>query len=294
MIGPLELLPQASVGSRGVFLSDLVTNRTGQIVPPVLLGASPAIGRTVFLSRLQVNELLERKAPELACTNWGGTERIRIVRAARVVNEPLLKEMLTSSLQKDEVKDRGELELRFTRPWANILVPDEPLSIKLVELPASGISSSFVCRFELIVGSETIGTYQQPVHATIWKEIYVAHSLLTRGQLLRDADVALEKRDILNNRDYLVTIPLDDPYLELRENVPAGTQLTSRQLRLRAIIKRGRQVDAMFQDDSLTIAVKAEALEDGVPGQIVRVRNLQSRREFKGKVQDEQTVLVMF
>jgi flagella basal body P-ring formation protein FlgA len=40
--------------------------------------------------------------------------------------------------------------------------------------------------------------------------------------------------------------------------------------------------------------VKAEALEDGVPGQIVRVRNLQSRREFKGKVQDEQTVLVIF
>jgi flagella basal body P-ring formation protein FlgA len=98
----------------------------------------------------------------------------------------------------------------------------------------------------------------------------------------------------LNNRDYLVAVPENDPYVELRENLPAGAQLTARALRLRSVIKRGRQVDALFQDESLTIAVKAEALEDGVPGQIVRVRNLQSRREFKGKVQDEQTVLVMF
>jgi flagella basal body P-ring formation protein FlgA len=59
-------------------------------------------------------------------------------------------------------------------------------------------------------------------------------------------------------------------------------------------VKRGRQVEAMFQDDSLKISVRAEALEDGVPGQIVRLRNLQSRREFKGKVQDEETVLVLF
>src|SRR3569833_1405547 len=110
-IGPLELLPRASVGSRGVFLSDLATTRTGQVVPPVLMGASPAIGRPVFISRAQVNDLLNRKAPELACTNWGGAERIRIARSARVVNEPILKEMLTSILQKEEVMDRGELEL---------------------------------------------------------------------------------------------------------------------------------------------------------------------------------------
>jgi len=53
-------------------------------------------------------------------------------------------------------------------------------------------------------------------------------------------------------------------------------------------------VDAIARDDALMISVKAEALEDGVPGQLVRVRNVRSKREFKGKVQDEQTVLVAF
>jgi flagella basal body P-ring formation protein FlgA len=33
-------------------------------------------------------------------------------------------------------------------------------------------------------------------------------------------------------------------------------------------------------------------LEDGTPGQIIRLRNLQSARDFSGKVLNEKTVLV--
>ena len=117
---------------------------------------------------------------------------------------------------------------------------------------------------------------------------------MPRGELLREADIGLERRDILSNRDFLSDVPLDNPYIEFRENVQGGMLLTPRVFRLRAIVKRGRIVDALVEDESLSIAVKAEVLEDGVPGQIVRLRNLRSRREFKGKVQDEQTVSVLF
>jgi flagella basal body P-ring formation protein FlgA len=211
-----------------------------------------------------------------------------------VLTQPALAELLTAALQEENVKDRGDLELRFTRPWTSVVLPDEPLSIKILEIPTSGVSPFFICRFEIRAGGEAAGVYQQPLQAKIWKEVIVAHSNLLRGELLRDADLTLEKRDILTCREFLTSVPVDDPYIELRDNVQAGALLTSRALRLRAIIKRGRQVEAMFQEASLTISVRAEALEDGVPGQIVRLRNVQSRREFKGRVQDEQTVLVLF
>jgi flagella basal body P-ring formation protein FlgA len=293
-IGPLELLPAASVGSSGIQLEDLVTNRTDQPLPRVQLAPAPPIGRPLFFSRAQIGALLAKAAPDLVCSNWIGADRIKVARATRVVNELLLKDLLTEALQRDFVKDRGDLEIRFNRPWSALVVPDEPLSVKITEIPNSGVSPSFICRFELIAGDQVVGTYQQPMGAKIWKEIYVAQSNLTRGQALREAEVGLEKRDIVNNRDYLTSLPLEDAYVEFRENVPAGTQVSARHLRLRSIIKRGRLVDAIAKDDALTISVKAEALEDGVPGQMVRVRNIRSKREFKGKVQDEQTVVVVF
>ena len=292
-IGPLELLPTASANSQGIFIADLV-NKSEQPLPRIQLAPAPQIGRPILLTRGQISTLLSKAAPDLTCTNWTGADRIRVMRATRVVNELVLKELLTQTLQRDFVKDRGDLELRFNRPWKSLIVPDEPLSLKVLEMPTSGVSPSFICRFELIAGSEAVGSYQQPLGAKVWKEIFVARSNLTRGQSLRDAEVGLERRDIVNNRDYLTSLPLEDPYVEFRDNIPAGTQITARALRLRAIIKRGRLVDAIARDEALSISVKAEALEDGVPGQIVRVRNIRSKREFKGKVQDEQTVVVAF
>ena len=47
-----------------------------------------------------------------------------------------------------------------------------------------------------------------------------------------------------------------------------------------------------MQDGALSITLKVEVLEDGVSGQIVRVRNVQSRRDIRGKVLNEKTILV--
>jgi flagella basal body P-ring formation protein FlgA len=42
----------------------------------------------------------------------------------------------------------------------------------------------------------------------------------------------------------------------------------------------------------MVISLKVEALEDAVPGQTLRVRNPRTRREFRARVQDEQTVIL--
>jgi hypothetical protein len=74
-IGPLELLPSASTGSQGIFLSDVV-NRTEQPLPRIQLAPAPQIGRPVFLTRSQIGALLAKAAPDLTCTNWSGADRI--------------------------------------------------------------------------------------------------------------------------------------------------------------------------------------------------------------------------
>jgi flagella basal body P-ring formation protein FlgA len=50
--------------------------------------------------------------------------------------------------------------------------------------------------------------------------------------------------------------------------------------------------DALVQDGTLSITLKVEVLQDGVPGQIIRVRNAQTRRDILGKVLNDQTLIV--
>ena len=82
-------------------------------------------------------------------------------------------------------------------------VPDEPLTVKVSDLPPPASSPNFVATCELWNGRERVGTWQiWRAGARLWRDVPVARSSLTRGTLLKDADVMMERRDILLLRDY--------------------------------------------------------------------------------------------
>lgn len=289
--GAWRLLPQAQVHAEGVYLNELVDSRSA-VLPHVRLAAAPVVGQATVLTRAQITELLRQTMPELVSTNWTGALQIRITRRTRRLEETEAKQLLTAALQEGFVKERGTLELRLTRPWVSAAIADEPFTVHILDLPNAGVTPNFVVRFELRSASGLLGNWQVPVQAKIWRDVWVAGSPLPRGQLLKHADVVQERRDILTVRDALPTLDREDPSLELAENLLAGAPLTARSLRVRPIVQRGRVVEALIQQGALTISVKAELLEDGVRGQMVRARNLKSKREFRGKVHNEETILV--
>jgi flagella basal body P-ring formation protein FlgA len=172
-------------------------------------------------------------------------------------------------------------------------VPDDPLSLRILDAPSAMLGPSLLVRFELLAGSDRLGSWQMVAQAKIWRDVLVARTVARRGSLVRDADLAVERRDVLTVRD---TLPLDsvqDTSLELVENLQPGQPVLTRSVRVRPLIQRGQLVDALVRDGGLTITLKVETLEDGLHGQTVRVRNPKTRRELLGKVHDEQTVLVL-
>ncbi len=286
------LLAKAEVDSRGIFIAQLLVPTHGEPLPAVRLAAAPALGQTLVWTPQQINQLLAKTAPDLVTTNWSGADRIRIGRRSRILNEAELKELITARLQQDYAKEKGHLELHLNRPWNPMMVPDEPLSIKVLDLPATGLSPYFILRFELHAGEEVVGSWQASLQAKVWSDILVARSSLRRGELLREADVEMARRDVLSARELLESSALENPLMELSENIRAGAPLYTRSVRVRPVVRRGKLVDAFLQEGGMSITMRVEVLEDGIPGQVVRVRNPQSRREFNGKVRDEQTVLV--
>jgi flagella basal body P-ring formation protein FlgA len=102
----------------------------------------------------------------------------------------------------------------------------------------------------------------------------------------------MQRTDILIVRDALGDIASADPSLELSENIPMGSPVLTRSVRMRPVVRRGRIVEGIFREGSLEISLKVETLEDGLLGQIVRVRNPKTRRELYGKVENESTVLI--
>jgi flagella basal body P-ring formation protein FlgA len=212
--------------------------------------------------------------------------------APRMLTEADLLPLLTATLQQEYVKDKGELELRLSNPWTPRKVSGEPITVKILDLPPTGVASSFITRFELRTARESLGTWQIAAQARVWREIWVAKSALTRGMLVADADIAQERRDVLALRETLADFTPGDTALMLAEPLQSGSPLLARSVKVRPVVRRGQTADALVRDGVLSVTMKVEVLEDGVPGQIVRARNCQSRRDLRGKVLNEQTILI--
>jgi flagellar basal body P-ring formation protein FlgA len=238
----------------------------------------------MFLFALAALPLRAGEPAPAAATNAAPSQHL--------LDQDELTALLTAELQDDYVKNKGELELHLTQPWTARKVSDEPLTIKILDLPTIGVTASFIVRFEVRNSHETIGTWQLPVQAHVWHEAWVAHSMLKRGDSLVDADIAQERRDVLLIHEPLADFAPGDSTLQIGEPVGIGAPIFARCIKLMPVVHRGQTVDALVEDGTLSIAMKVEVLEDGAPGQIIRARNQQSLRDVRGKVLNDQTILV--
>ena len=262
------------------------------------------VSRTSLLSLLLNGTLFALRAEDLSSAPTNEVQVIpevgsdchevtnAIVPSKRMLPEKEVIELLTTALQDGYVKEKGDLELRLTRAWTPLQVPGGPIKAKILELPNAGITPSFIVRFELQTPQATLGTWQVPVQARIFREIWVARSALKRGEPLNEAELARERRDVLTCREQLADFADSNASLEMAEPLQTGLPLLARSIKVRPVIHRGQTTAAMLQDGGLMITMKVEVLEDGAPGEVVRARNPVSRRDIRGRVVSDHLLLV--
>ncbi|MGD0060209.1 MAG: flagellar basal body P-ring formation chaperone FlgA [Verrucomicrobiia bacterium] len=228
--------------------------------------------------------------PETASLPFGTVEDTNA--APHALDESEVKNLLTAVLQRDYVRDLGELDLTLGHPWASVTVSNAPVLLKVVEVPTLGVASSFIVRFELVAGNESLGLWQMPLAARVWRDVWVAHSQLHRGQVFGNADCVRERRDVLTTREAYLGGDTEPAELELAQGVSPGATILTHHLKPRTLVRRGQVAEAVVRDGGMAISLKVEVLEDGTMGQQVRVRNVQSNHEFRGKVENEGTISV--
>ena len=289
--GATFLLSTVEVDGTGIHLDQMLRLPDGGKAPHLRIAAAPEFGESEALTRNGLTALLKEKAPEFAPRTWDGAQAVRISRKSRLLESEEVKALLTTRIQGDYVTGTDRLELEFSRNWSPVAIPDEPMDLKLEALPASGLSSYLILRFSVEAGDTKIGPWQVPVRVRVWRNVWVADRPLKRGDLLSADDLDRKAIDSLRFRDAF-EFSDDERLLELTQNVVKGAPLTNRHVKLHPVVERGEALDAVFQDGPITISMKVEALEPGVMGQTIRVRNTVSRRLLQGVVRDGRTIIV--
>jgi flagella basal body P-ring formation protein FlgA len=132
------------------------------------------------------------------------------------------------------------------------------------------------------------------VRVEMWQEVWVASQRLERGQVLTPGMLVGQRIDLLREPGQVVAVDADVEGLELAQVVQQGRPISRRDLVERSLVRRGQFVDAVANEGGLNIRMRALALEAGAAGAVIRIRNLDSNKEFVGQVINETQVQVRF
>ncbi|MCG8528985.1 MAG: flagellar basal body P-ring formation chaperone FlgA [Opitutales bacterium] len=177
-----------------------------------------------------------------------------------------------------------DMRVYFDRPWKAIDVDQGHWEIAVTSFPSQGLRSRFYLNFELWSGGSRVGSWQEGVRCELWMEAYVANQRVNRGDVFNEGMFSLQPVDVLGL--YQTPVDLGTPLNEYiaANGVKAGDPLYWRDLKERPLVRRNQIVEVVAREGWMKISLKGKALEDGVKGQVIRVRNLQSYRDIQAEV----------
>jgi flagella basal body P-ring formation protein FlgA len=188
----------------------------------------------------------------------------------------------------------GELKLALVRPWQAVPLPAEDVSVTVIDAPADGLASSFIVKVRIVSAGETLAEMPLAVRAQLLQPMWAATGRIERGQVLDRAALAVQKVDVLRDRQAFIGAEVNPATLETVQAISTPRLLLRRDVSLRPIVRKGQVVEAVAKRGLLAVSMKALALEAGPVGGLIRLRNLESHKEFNGQIIDENKVQVHF
>jgi flagella basal body P-ring formation protein FlgA len=211
------------------------------------------------------------------------------VRRADASCDPLLNE-LTRQLS-EHYRVAGDLQLELLRPWAPPAESGAAVELAILDFPPV-LASSLLVRVRLQSAGRTIADTTLALRAQLFRDVWLTREPVERGSAVDASQLESRRVDVLREREALATT--EGEGLTFARSISTGRVLTWRDVARRALVHKGQVIEVAATDGALTITMKAMAMENGAAGETVKVRNLESRREFAALVISESRAQVRF
>ncbi len=187
----------------------------------------------------------------------------------------------------------GELKiLRFVADPQDLNLPDGARAEVIFRAPPKLGPNALLIKFSK--DGQTLALVRAVGYLEAEIPVVVLKRPLPRHAILEPKDLALENKPASRLPKDVITEIEKAIGKRLRLSLRAGQILREYALETPPIIKRGALVRIVARGEAFTVSALGEARQDGRTGEVIRVRNLSSKREVFARVIDSRTVEVNF
>ncbi len=220
------------------------------------------------------------------------TARVPSVASVVTLDTDILEKRIAAALAH-RYQASGSVGVRLSREWKPLEVPADWEFRLQQSIPDELCGNAFV-RFSIFGNGRELGEWGYPVRCSHMVEVALTKTVLTRGNRLVPDSLASRSMDILKLGPGFVRTDARLNGYQVATNLKPGAMLKWNHLSKVVLVRKGQVVNVFASGKGIYVEMKGQALEDGVEGSFVRIRNISSKREFQAKVLNENSVKVYF
>jgi flagella basal body P-ring formation protein FlgA len=142
----------------------------------------------------------------------------------------------------------------------------------------------------ILLDGEVVSNHRLIVEVALFRKVWMITQRMDRGSSLPKEMLEAVVRDVFSVRGQPILATENLRGYEFERSVSRGALLAWEDLRQQPHVRRNELVDVIAESSSMSVRMRGRCMEDGVIGDIVTVRNLDTNREFSAAVYELGTV----
>ena len=211
----------------------------------------------------------------------------------KILNPGELQGIFTEIIRQNVPEHIEEVRISgFASEPASLPVPDGTVSYRLVNKFHSASPGKKIITALILVNGRECGQVKMYGNLNFWGTVVFASRPLSRNSIIAAGDIETDFRDISMLGAGVIKQPDLAIGKQLGKSLRPGDVVFNHQLKNHTLVKRGDQVTILAKSGGLQVSAPGEVKNPGAAGDIVRVKNLMSRRILQARVIDEGVVEV--
>lgn len=268
-----------------------------QIQQGIVFSLSLLVGFSATGATVQLGSILApvewHAAPKPTMNEVRAVElRESTVRKAKIVEVKLddvlarLEKMLTANLSEG-----SKVSLASRGRWDAVKTTEDVEWDLVLNTPfAPDARGRWYPSINLLLDGEAVSKHRLTVDVALFRKVWMVGQRMDRGVGLDSSMLEPVVRDVFSERGLTIPVSEDLSGYELDRTVGRGALLSWEDLRQQPHVRRNALVDVLAQSGSITIRMRGRCMEDGVVGEMVTVRNVDTNRDFNAHVVSTGTV----
>jgi flagella basal body P-ring formation protein FlgA len=285
-----RLKPQATVSGDIVRIGDLIEH--AGIVAKVPIFRAPDLGSTGTVPAEAVVEAV--RAHALIGLDTSDISEVVVTRASRTIAARDIEDRVAQALSEQyALGPRKDIVVNFDRELRAIQLETtakgEP---RVGYLNYDARSGRFDVTLDMPTGATPRGTLRLSGRAAATVEVVTLARPLERGELIKSADLLIERRPRAEIGRDVVTDREQAMGLAARNGLQAGRPLRVVDLMKPELVQRNETVMVVYEVPGIMLTVRGKAMEGGAEGDVISVLNEQSKRTVQGVVAGPGRIIV--